>query len=310
MGKRGKTNIEHGGKVIWQAAELNTRYQQFFRTQLLQLALARFRWIDLPPTCNARYLETQLCFNGMATIAAKPGTDVYYSLKAVPGMINMYGDAANWRALGDNGTNFACDHASGVMVYDNMLRASVAGTFTLLAYDMADILRTKQINRMHVKTPLILVGDQAYKQQMLNVFKQVAGNEPGVIATQGFKNMEATAIQTGVPYYGAELQEDLLATWNMAFTFLGINNLPFKAERQTADEIKDYGEPCELLSLNPLSCRREACDKFNDLHMVRVWGRETPKPLQVVWNEDVESTSWNLYHDAEKMLESGMEVQA
>lgn len=305
MAKRGKTNNEpcRGNKMVWQSSELNTRYQQFFRTQLIQLALARFRWVNLPQTCNARYLETQLCFNGMATIAAPDGTNVYLSLKASPSNINMYGDASAWRAIGDNGTNFTCTHRNGVMVYDNMLRSSIAGTFTLLAYDMADIIRTKQINRMHVKTPLILVGDQAYKQQMVNVFKQIAGNEPGVIATKGFNNIEAQAIQTGVPYYGTELQDDLMNTWNMAFTFLGINNLPFKSERQTADEIKDYGEPCELLSLNPLSCRREACDKFNDLHMVRVWGKETPKPLQCVWNEDVESNAYNFMHDVEKLME-------
>lgn len=310
MSRRGKTNdCERGGKLIWQASELNTRYQQFFRTQLLQLALSRFRWVNLPTTCSARYLETQLCFSGMATIAApKSAPNVYMSLKATPSGINMYGDASRWYAMGDNGTRFACDHSNGVMVYDNMLRASIAGTFTLLAYDMADILRTKQVNRMHIKTPVIMVGDQAYKQQMLNVFKQVAGNEPGVIATKGFGDMQATAIKTGVPYYGAELQEDLMHTWNMAFTFLGINNLPFKAERQTADEIKDYGEPCELLSLNPLSCRREACDKFNDLHMVRAWGRETPKPLQVVWNEDIESKAYNFMHDLEKRADMLGEV--
>lgn len=301
MAKRGKTN--HGGKVYWQSSELNQRWQQFFRTQLLQLALARFRWVNLPKTCDARYLETQLLFNGMATIAhPKNNEQLFCSLQAVPVGVNMYGNAPSWHAIGDNGTNFLCDNSNGVMIYDNMLRASTAGNFTLLAYDMADIVRTKQVNRMHVKTPVILVVDQTYKQQAANIFKQVAGNEPGVIATKGFSNIEAQALQTGVKYMGNELQEDLMNTWNLAFTFLGIPNLPFKMARQTATEIRDSSEATGLLQLNPLSCRREACDAFNDRNFFRLWGKNTVgKPLEVVWNEDFESDTYNFMHNVEKM---------
>lgn len=312
MGKRGKTNsLSRGNKVYWQASELNQRYQQFFKQQLIQLALARFRWINLPKTCDARYLEKCLLFEGMATIAApkiegKPNYKTFVSLKASPNGINMYGDATNWRAIGENGTDFTVDNNNGVMIYDNMLRSAQVYNFALLAYDMADILRTKQVNRIHVKTPVILVCDQTYKQQAINLMSQTAGNEPAVIAIKnGFNNLDVQALQTGVPYLGAELQEDLMNTWNMAFTFLGINNLPFKTERQTADEIKDYEEPTELLSLNPLSCRRTACDAFNDRFATLVYGKETPKKLQCVWNQDIESDTYNVMNNYAKMLELG-----
>lgn len=312
MAKRGKTNCgPRGNKLYWQSSELNQRYQQFFRQQLIQLALARFRWVNLPKTCNARYLETQLLFNGMATIAApmiegKPNYKSFVSLKAVPDGINMYGDAPTWRALGENGTDFACDNNNGVMIYDNMLRTATVGNFTLLAYDMADIIRTKQVNRIHVKTPVVYVVDQTMRQQAINLLSQTVGNEPAVLATKtGFNNIEVQALQTGVEYLGDKLQDDLMSTWNLAFTLLGINNLPFKAERQTADEINDYGEPTELLSLNPLSCRRESVNAWNDRFCTLVYGKETPKKLDVVWNQDFESDSYNALHNFERMAELG-----
>lgn len=312
MAKRGKTNCgPRGNKLYWQSSELNQRYQQFFKQQLIQLALARFRWVNLPKTCNARYLETQLLFNGMATIAApmiegKPNYKSFVSLKAVPDGINMYGDAPTWRALGENGTDFACDNNNGVMIYDNMLRTATVGNFTLLAYDMADIIRTKQVNRIHVKTPVVYVVDQTMRQQAINLLSQTVGNEPAVLATKtGFNNIEVQALQTGVEYLGDKLQDDLMSTWNLAFTFLGINNLPFKAERQTADEINDYGEPTELLSLNPLSCRRESVNAWNDRFCTLVYGKETPKKLDVVWNQDFESDSYNALHNFERMAELG-----
>lgn len=313
MGKRGKSNNTpaKGNALFWQSAALNQRYQQFFKSQLLQLALARFRWINMPKTCDARYLETQLLFSGMATIAAPPIDDSYnykamVSLKATPNNINMYGNASTWRAIGENGTNFTCDNKNGVMVYDNMLRTNMSSNFALLAYDMADIVRTKQVNRLHVKTPVVYVVDQRYKQQAMNLLSQTAGNEPAVIAISGgFKNIDVEALQTGVPYLGTDLQEDLMNTWDMAFTFLGIENLPFKAERQTQDEIKNYGEPTELLSLNPLSCRREACEAFNDRFAIKVWGKEEPRKLNVVWNQDFESDTYNTMNNFEKMLNTG-----
>lgn len=307
MGKRGKTNsgMPRGNKTYWQSSDLNQRWQQFFRTQLFQLMLSRFRWVNLPKTCDARYLETQLGFHGIATIAhPKDNPCLFLSLRALPEGVNMYGNAPRWRAQGENGTDFSCDNSNGVVIYDNMMRANMAGAFTLLAYDMADIVRTKQVNRMHVKTPVVFVVDQAYRQQAINIFKQTAGNEPGIIATRGFKdNIDATAIQTGVQFMGRELHEDLMNSWNMAFTFLGIENLPFKAARQTATEIRDTGEATDLLSLNPLMCRRQACEEFNDRNFYRLWGKNTvTKPLDVVWNEDIESDSWNLIHNMEKML--------
>lgn len=307
MGKRGKTNnTPRGDKVYWQASELNQRYVQFFRSQLLQLALARFRWDNLPKTCDARYLETQLVFQGLATLAfPRRHPRLCLSLKAVPNGVNMYGNAPSWRAMGDNDTDFEVDNRNGVLVYDNMLRTSTVGNFTLLAYDMADIMRTKQVNRTHVKTPVIVVGDERYRQQMNELFKQSVGHEAGVLATRGIGNINFEAKTTGVPFLGKELNEDLQNTWNMAFTFLGISNLPFKTERQTADEVRDYTEATDLLALNPLSCRREACERFNDRFGTRVWGHETPKPVGVYWNQDFESRSFNAVRDLSNFIEPG-----
>lgn len=312
MGKRGKTNssaagLPRGRATYWQSKSLNQRYQQFFRNQLLQLALARFRWENLPETCDVRYLEMQLLCQGSATLAL-PGGDptMTLSLQAACETINMYGNPATWRAIGDDGTNFSCDNSNAVFLWDNLLHMTVASAFTLLSYDMADIIRTKQVNRQHMKTPVIYVADQTYKQQLLNLLKQTAGNEPAVIGTRSLRDaIDVTALQSGVEFLGNELQEDLLSTWNMAFLFLGIENLPYKAERQTADEIRSYTEPTDLLKLNPLMCRRQACDKFNDRFGTLVWGREKPKQLAVYWNQDVETASWNAFHDASKLLDGG-----
>lgn len=309
MAKRGRTNDCQGDRAYWQSAALNQRWSQFFYNQLVQMALARFRWVGLPHSCDARYLELQLLVNQQATLCydalSKSGFQSFFSLKAVPNGVDMYGNPTSWRALGENGTSFGVSPLSGVMVYDNLLRCSIVGSIRLLADELADIVRTKSVNRQHAKQPVTLVGDQAYRQQMLNIYKQIAGNEPAIIATKGSRDIQIDAVKTGGEYIGDKLNEDFRQTLNMALTVLGISNLPFKAERQTADEIQDYDEPTELLALSPLKSRRQACEQFNERFAGGVYGGVRLEEIECVWAEDIESKTYNFTHDMERMFEEG-----
>lgn len=53
-------------------------------SQMLNIALSRFKWLNLPKTCDAWFLEYNLLYFGYATIAfphSKPG--VFFSTQAV-----------------------------------------------------------------------------------------------------------------------------------------------------------------------------------------------------------------------------------
>lgn len=54
-----------------------------------------------------------------------------------------------------------------------------------------------------------------------------------------------------------------------------------KMERQTADEINDYGEPTDLRALSELEERRAACDVLNTR-----FAKYLDAPIEVVWNQD------------------------
>ena len=53
----------------WQTADRNERLYQYYINLIMQMAMSRFRWLNLPPTCDERYLEWILCLEGVATIA-------------------------------------------------------------------------------------------------------------------------------------------------------------------------------------------------------------------------------------------------
>ena len=93
-----------------------------------------------------------------------------------------------------------------------------------------------------------------------------------------------------------EMQDDLANTWNLALRYLGINAAPRKMERQTSEEINQSEEPTDLQALGMLMVRRQACDELNQL---------TGGNATVVWNQDVESDSWNALNDMRNFMADG-----
>jgi hypothetical protein len=114
------------------------------------------------------------------------------------------------------------------------------------------------------------------------------------MATPGLtEDMKATVLKTDVPYLGAELQADVQNVWDAFYSSFGISALPYKTERQTADEINDYDEPSDLRALSELEARRDACRKLN----ARFPDCFGDKPIGVVWRQDNTSENYNYTHN-------------
>lgn len=311
MARRGGKNRKNGYRPnrcngvpnnYVQSADLNQLLFSYYRNMITQMAMSRFRWINLPKTCDARYLEMMLLLEGQATIAfpAKmPGT--FMSLKvAGNGRPNLYGNPSNWIALGDNGTRFQCNNNNGVILYDNETRYPLMNGIDLYARELAHLRMTKRVNRMHQMMPFILKGPQEQRQVMNAMFRSVANGEPAIIATSAIDAIDIEALQTGVTYYGRELAEDETNVLNQVYAMLGMSNPTYKAERQTSDEIRTQREPNMFMRMNYLYERRVAAEKINER-----FGKYLEAPIHVVWNNDNESENWNLVHNVRDMYEIG-----
>ena len=105
------------------------------------------------------------------------------------------------------------------------------------------------------------------------IVKQVAGGELAIMAYDGFGDIDVDALQTQVPFIGAELAQDEKNTWNSIYHLLGVENTTLKLERQTEDEIHAQKSPTTLVRMASLSERRKAADYLNEhfgnLHSLR-----------------------------------------
>ena len=303
--KRPLTRAEMGerGAPVWQQSQqTNSQAYLMAYSQMLNIALSRFKWLNLPKTCDPWFLEYNLLYFGYATIAyphSKPG--VFFSTQAVINSnFNVYYKPKRWTSYGVNGWNFPVTNSNGVFIYANKARTPLIPTIEFFAHEIEDLYMTRRQNRFHQKTPFILEVPASQETAGVNVIKQISGGEMAIMATPGFTDtMKAHVLNTGVDYIGMELQNDIQNTWNSFYQALGIKNLPMKMERQTADEINDYGEPTDLRALSELEERRAACDILNTR-----FGKYLTKPIQVVWNQDNLSQNYDFMTNLKEQEET------
>ena len=123
--KRPLTRAEMGerGAPVWQQSQaLNSQAYSMAYSQMLNIALSRFKWLNLPKTCDAWFLEYNLLYYGYATIAyprSKPG--VFFSTQAVVNSnFNVYYRPKKWTSYGINGWHFDVDNSNGADVGDHI----------------------------------------------------------------------------------------------------------------------------------------------------------------------------------------------
>lgn len=291
--------------TYWQTEAYNQQLFNMFQNDLIELALSRFRWVGLPETCNERYLERVLLTEGSATLAYPSLTsETLLSLKCVQqGAPNMYDEPRSWRALGATGkTNFMCNWTNGVWIWENSTRYPLMVKINIWARELADIMRTKQINRYHMRMPLVITGPQDRAFDVQNFYKNIANGEPFVLAYDNFSDIQtsATMPERAREYIGDKLQAEWSNTWDAIYRELGIDSMPFKEERMIEDEVNSTMQPTELARLSPLTTRRAACDKLNAR-----FGDRLAEPITVVWARDNITDNYDLRHRYDTLIERG-----
>lgn len=292
----------YGQWGYWQSGAINQRTYVYYCDVMTKMALSRFRWLNLPPTCDERYLELTLVTQGIATIAfPRRMRGTFMSLQCTQqGAPNMYDRPIRWLAMGQNGTKFSCDRNNGVVVYDNTTRYPLMNGITQYANELTHLRITRRMNRLHQQIPFILTGPQEKQQDMSNLFKQVAGGEPAILVNDDIQQIDYQALSTGVQFIGEELAVDEQNIWSRIYTMLGVRSTTMKQERQTEDEIRAQESPSELVLESCLMERRKAAKELNER-----FGAYLEAPIQVIRRQDNESTNWNTTHNVKSIAELG-----
>lgn len=291
------------GDHFWQTDSYNFRTFNKNLDLLLSLAVNRFRWVGLPDTCDARYLEKTLHRNGIASFSydkTQP-TRIFTTLQALPnGEYNMYGLPTRWRSVGFDGlTEYDTDNSNGVLCYYSNSRINPWNALEIYARKMTHYERTEDVNLSQQMKPWIGIAPQEKRLELVNLMKQVEGGEPVILGDDGLSQMvdAIKVIDTKVPLITEELARSHQNVLNQALLYLGIPHLAFeKGERMIEDEARANTSPTNIMLMDCLQARRDFCDKAN---------REFGTDIHVYFNEDIESYNFNYTHNIEQMAQDG-----
>lgn len=286
MSKRNRKQSGFYGDNYWQNASWNKRQFEAYRQWIMALAINRCKWLNLPPTCDERYLEWTLMRNGVASIAhPKNMPGVFFSTMAnLDGHWNVYDTPTHWQSIGNNGWRFNASPKTGVLVYDNRLRMPYWNQIEFFARRLAALDRVEDINMQQQRTPYLITAPREAKNDAVQIYKQIQGGEPAILAKPDLSSVNIEAINTQVPYLGKELSEKKLTLWDEVYNFLGISHVGQKSERLTSEEVSASNEPSNIMALDVLNARREAANKLN---------KQFGLDIHVVWRKDNESDVYN-----------------
>lgn len=303
MAKKRLTRGINQSMNFWQSSEMNDVQFNFYFKQLMNMACSIYRWENLPPEIDERFMQLTLISKGLVTFFYDEEYGKFFATEAAPyGGVNMYRNPLGYRAYGAGGFNRELKADDCVPIWNNYLRTEDISDLTIYARRLADIDRTVDVNLAVQKMPIFVTCPESQRLTVQNLVKQWLGNEPVIIGADGILDVDKIGyVSSGAPFIVNDLFNAKLTVWSEVMTFLGIDNQNIqKAERVQSAEVEANEGQIEANRLSRLNIYRKACEQINDKYGLDVW---------VDFNEDIETKLYRQqilgYNDEE---EDGEEI--
>lgn len=257
----------------------NKQSENFIRTALLnvwdytdyedmltEIALSRFEWKNLPDSCDERYLERALFFNGQAVyIRDEVAGDLTLKVTA-GGKLNVYGIPTQRTAYGDNGYSVMVDPTNSVLIFNNYKRKPTFPVITNFAMRLYELDRTIDVNVNAQKTPILITCDENERLSMENLYTKYDGNSPVIFGKKGLNLESFDVLKTDAPYVADKIYNMKVQIFNEALTFLGITNVAIeKKERLVSDEVNRSMGGTMANRMAYMTMREKAVDAINKM---------------------------------------------
>ena len=257
------------------SALMNSATYYDYLERFKKICLSMFEWVNLPESCNARYLEECLYYKGQAALLKDELYGFINTQAASNGYLNIYGlpTSLNCYSYQYNSIRNLYTGLEGredqdcVLVMNNWQRVPTAATIELFCQRLSEAEQVAMTNIKAQKTPVLIVVDENQRLMMENLYAQYDGNRPFIF---GDKNQVGDnvvkSISTGAEFIADKIMDYKRQIWNEALQFLGINTLQTeKKERLITDEAASNNELINLNLQSMLIPRQEAAEQFNKL---------------------------------------------
>lgn len=240
---------------------LNISVSTDYYNRLRHLATSIFHWINLPPSCNARFIENQLFYKGYVAFVNHPLFGVVNSGGGIMDY-NAYDEPIRFQASNRVFTD-TFDFDNFVLCRNNVDNIPTTFTVSLFADRLAECERTLDNNIRMQKTPYLIKCNDKNKLSLENIYQQLQNNKPAIFVDDK-KDVDIEVFPTITPYTADKLLEYKHSVWAEALTFLGINNIAYeKNERLIEAEADANLEHVSASAKAMYDYRKLACKEVN-----------------------------------------------
>jgi len=258
-----------------------TTYSTWFN-RLYNIAISRFEWVNLPETCNEKFIEQVLFFNGFMVGYKDRILDKYLIMPCTNNSIlDIFGYPAKVNAYGYNGyqqfnlTPYTITlgtketEPDAALLYANYSRCPDLPAILYFARKLTKVDRTIDVNINVQKTPYIVSCSENQRLTVANMFKQVDNFEPAIITSKFYGvngEKPINVLDLKPPFVADKLQTLKRQILYEALTYLGIEaNTSEKSERLVEEEVTANMGQTESMRQSPLVARQQFCNEFNKL---------------------------------------------
>lgn len=256
-----------------------------YATQLLEIAMSRFKWTGLPDTVSERYLEMRLHQDRMVLFFNHDSYGFIVQPAAQIGQTNLYDDPVAYRTTGTPLPPMQLTISQCVPIWSNRMRTVELAALQLFAQRLAELDVSVDNTVRNSRHPVIIGVDESNKLSMINAYRQLAEGEPFIVA---FNQLAAggepvanamSAIDLGVKVTDIDtLQLAKSRIWNDAMTWLGVDNSnQDKKERLVESEVDGNASQIVMARHRWMDTRLEAVEHINARYGLNIG---------VEWNED------------------------
>lgn len=261
----------HYKKRIQQESEFlnNATYIDYY-TRIKEMAINAFEWINLPVTCDERFLELCCFEQGLSLFFKDEVMDKFLNMRGVlSGELDIYNIPIRRDAYASNGYFNSLTADNSVIIFNNYLHTPTEMTVRLYAKRLYQVQRIIDVNINNQRNPVVIVTTENQKMSAINSWMNYDGNQPVIIIDEAFENSnQYKVLNANAPYNIDKLNDYKNQIWNEALAFCGIEAIGNdKKERQLVNEVQSNFGRIEAQRNVMLNARKQACKEINAM-----WG--------------------------------------
>ena len=278
---KNKIYKKHFGKITQFFTSLfnNAVARNIYYEKLKEITVTLYRWENLPPEIDARFLELTLHDFGAVCFFRDEVLNKFMVMKTTRGGTwDIYNNPIRRHVFANNGFEDTLFPHNSVLIYNNVLRGTSEAETLYYADKLGFYDRIIDLNVNAQKTPLLITCPENKRLSLKNLYMKYEGNEPVIFADDSIVPDSIKVMKTDAPFVADQIYEMKVKYWNEFLTFKGVSNVNIEGrERMTNDEVyRQLGGSLACRGSGMLM-RRQAAQQINEMFGLNI---------KVVFNEE------------------------